>query len=65
MLALNITAPFLLAQAFARPLLASGATGSIINVVSMNSFHGGLNVVPYTASKHGLLGLTRALAAAL
>ena len=28
----------------------------------MNSFHGGLNVVAYTASKHGLLGLTRALA---
>ena len=28
----------------------------------MNSFHGGMNVAAYTASKHGLLGLTRALA---
>ena len=28
----------------------------------MNSFHGGMNVPAYTASKHGLLGLTRALA---
>jgi 2-deoxy-D-gluconate 3-dehydrogenase len=61
-IALNLTAPFLLSQAFARPLLADGRRGSIVNVVSMNSFHGGLNVAGYTASKHGLLGLTRALA---
>jgi 2-deoxy-D-gluconate 3-dehydrogenase len=60
--ALNLTAPFLLAQAFARPLLADGRRGSIVNVVSMNSFHGGMQVASYTASKHGLLGLTRALA---
>ena len=37
-IALNLTAPFLLSQAFARPLLAEGGRGSIINVVSMNSF---------------------------
>ena len=61
-IALNLTAPFLLSQAFARPLLADGGRGSIVNVVSMNSFHGGLHVPAYTASKHGLLGLTRALA---
>ena len=62
MIALNLTAPFLLSQAFARPLLAKGGRGSIVNVVSMNSFQGGLNAVAYTASKHGLLGLTRSLA---
>ena len=61
-IAVNLTAPFLLSQAFARPLLAEGGRGSIVNVVSMNSFHGGLNAVAYTASKHGLLGLTRSLA---
>jgi 2-deoxy-D-gluconate 3-dehydrogenase len=61
-IALNLTAPFLLSQAFARPLLAGGGRGSIVNVVSMNSFHGGMHVPAYTASKHGLLGLTRALA---
>jgi 2-dehydro-3-deoxy-D-gluconate 5-dehydrogenase len=61
-IALNLTAPFLLSQAFARPLLAEGRRGSIVNVVSMNSFHGGMHVAAYTASKHGLLGLTRALA---
>jgi 2-dehydro-3-deoxy-D-gluconate 5-dehydrogenase len=61
-IALNLTAPFLLSQAFARPLLAQGGRGSIVNVVSMNSFHGGIHVPAYAASKHGLLGLTRALA---
>ena len=59
---LNLTAPFFLSQAFAAPLLRDGATGSIINLVSMNSFHGGMQVPAYTASKHGLLGVTRALA---
>jgi 2-dehydro-3-deoxy-D-gluconate 5-dehydrogenase len=61
-IALNLTAPFLLSQAFARALLAEGRRGSIVNVVSMNAFHGGMQVAAYTASKHGLLGLTRALA---
>ena len=59
---LNLTAPFFLAQAFAQPLLRDGGRGSIVNVVSMNSFHGGMEVPAYTASKHGLLGITRALA---
>jgi 2-deoxy-D-gluconate 3-dehydrogenase len=59
---LNLTAPFFLSQAFGRRLLRDGGRGSIINVVSMNSFHGGMEVPAYTASKHGLLGVTRALA---
>jgi 2-deoxy-D-gluconate 3-dehydrogenase len=59
---LNLTAPFFLSQAFAAPLLRDGARGSIVNVVSMNSFQGGMQVPAYTASKHGLLGITRALA---
>jgi 2-deoxy-D-gluconate 3-dehydrogenase len=61
LLALNLTAPFLLSQAFARGLLDRDR-GSIVNVVSMNAFQGGLNVPAYTASKTGLLGLTRSLA---
>ena len=59
---LNLTTPFFLAQAFARPLLRDGGRGSIVNVVSMNSFQGGMEVPAYTAAKHGLLGVTRALA---
>jgi len=59
---LNLTTPFFLAQAFGRRLLEAGRTGSIINTLSMNSFLGGIEVASYTASKHGLLGVTRALA---
>jgi 2-deoxy-D-gluconate 3-dehydrogenase len=59
---LNLTTPFLLSQAFGRKLLDAGRRGSIVNVVSMNSFQGGMEVASYAASKHGLLGLTRALA---
>jgi 2-deoxy-D-gluconate 3-dehydrogenase len=36
--------------------------GKIINIVSMLSFQGGIRVASYTASKSGLLGLTRLLA---
>jgi 2-deoxy-D-gluconate 3-dehydrogenase len=36
--------------------------GKIINVASMLSFQGGVNVSSYTASKHGVAGLTKALA---
>ena len=59
---LNLTTPFFLAQAFANRLFRDGGRGSIINVVSMNSFQGGMEVPAYTAAKHGLLGVTRALA---
>lgn len=61
-LAVDLSAPFVLAQAFARPLLADGAPGKVVNVVSMLSFQGGLNVPAYAAAKSGLAGLTRALA---
>jgi 2-deoxy-D-gluconate 3-dehydrogenase len=36
--------------------------GKIINVASMLSFQGGINVPAYTAAKSGLAGITRALA---
>jgi 2-deoxy-D-gluconate 3-dehydrogenase len=42
-------------------MLAAGG-GSIINVASMLSFQGGINVPSYTASKHGVAGVTKALA---
>lgn len=37
-------------------------TGRIINVASMLSFQGGIRVPAYTASKHGIAGLTKAMA---
>ena len=43
-------------------MIASQRTGKIINVASLLSFQGGIRVASYTASKSGLLGLTRLLA---
>ena len=59
---LDLTVPFLLAQALAGDLAARNASGSIINMCSLNSFQGGFEVAAYAAAKHGLLGTTRALA---
>jgi 2-dehydro-3-deoxy-D-gluconate 5-dehydrogenase len=58
----NLRAAFFLAQAAAKRMLAQGRGGRIVNIASMLSFQGGIRVASYTASKHGLLGLTRLLA---
>ena len=60
-LSLMLTAPFELSQQAARWMLAHGG-GHIINILSTSSFQGARNVAGYVAAKHGLLGLTRALA---
>ncbi len=59
---LNLKSVFFLAQAAARCFLAQGNGGKIVNVASMLSFQGGIRVPSYTASKSGVLGLTRLLA---
>ena len=46
----------------ARQFIAQGQGGKIINIASMLSFQGGIRVPSYTASKSGVLGLTRLLA---
>ena len=58
----NLKATFLLCQAFARQAFARQAGGAIVNVASLLSFQGGIRVPAYTASKHGVAGLTKALA---
>jgi 2-deoxy-D-gluconate 3-dehydrogenase len=58
----NLKSAFFLAQAVARRLIEAGRRGKIINIASMLSFQGGIRVASYTASKSGLLGLTRLLA---
>jgi 2-deoxy-D-gluconate 3-dehydrogenase len=60
-MAVNLDSAFFLAQRFARPMLERGA-GKIINIASVLSTQGGINVVAYVAAKHGIAGLTRALA---
>ncbi|HWI62983.1 MAG TPA: 2-dehydro-3-deoxy-D-gluconate 5-dehydrogenase KduD [Symbiobacteriaceae bacterium] len=58
---INQRAVFFLSQAAARVMVAQGA-GKIINIASMLSFQGGILVPSYTASKHAVAGITKALA---
>ena len=61
-IATNLKVPFFLARAVARRMCDERRRGKIINVASLLSFQGGVNVASYTASKSGLAGLTRLLA---
>jgi len=60
-LAVNLEAPRILSRSFGRGMLARGR-GKVINIASLLSFQGGLNVASYAASKHAIVGLTQALA---
>ena len=57
----DLTATFILSQAAGRVMLKKGK-GKIINIASVLAFQGGINVTAYTSAKHGVVGLTRALA---
>src|SRR5579859_3508168 len=61
-LEVNLVAPFLLARAFAQQMLAA-RSGSIVNVASIAGLFAVSDRAAYNASKHGLVGLTRTLAA--
>jgi 2-dehydro-3-deoxy-D-gluconate 5-dehydrogenase len=58
----NLKSYFFLAQAFARRIMVQGGGGKIVNIASVLSFQGGIRIPSYTASKHGVAGLTRLLA---
>ncbi len=65
----NLSTPFFLCQAVAKWWLTGGRGQSspdarlkIVNIASLLSFQGGILVPAYTASKHGIAGITRALA---
>lgn len=60
-LKVNLKSLMFLSQAAARYFVEQGG-GKIINVASMLSYEGGLGVPSYTASKHGVAGVTRAMA---
>lgn len=59
---LNLKSVFFLCQAFARRATAAGRPGRVVNVGSVLSFQGGIRVASYAAAKHGVAGLTEALA---
>lgn len=57
----NLKGAFFVARNFAQRLLGRDAPGAIVNTCSLTSAVGVPTAVPYTASKSGLLGMTRAL----
>lgn len=59
---INLRSLFFLCQAAARRFVLQKSGGKIINIASMLSFQGGILVPSYTASKSGVMGLTRELA---
>jgi NAD(P)-dependent dehydrogenase (short-subunit alcohol dehydrogenase family) len=61
---INLTAPFLLSQAFAAHL-DSSKQGRIINLLDWRALRPGMDHFPYTISKAGLVALTQSLARSL
>lgn len=61
MIAVNLRAGYQLAQLAAGHYRTEKKRGKIINLASLFSTFGGVNVSGYTCSKHGVVGMTRAL----
>ena len=61
-IATNLTGTFLACRDAAQDMLKA-KWGRILNVASMAGLHGAAYVSPYCASKHGVIGFTRAIAA--
>ena len=60
---INLKALFFTCQAFAKAAIAEGNTpAAVVNIASLLSFQGGIRVPAYTASKHGVAGVTKILA---
>ena len=62
--AVNLTAPALLVRGFLPSLKAKGQ-GRVVNTASTEGLGASYAMTPYTASKHGVIGLTRSLAVEL
>lgn len=58
----NLSGTFLPSQAFARRLVQEGKRGQIVNLASTLGLMAAPNRAAYTASKHGVVGLTRQMA---
>ncbi|MBN9563753.1 MAG: SDR family oxidoreductase [Alphaproteobacteria bacterium] len=59
---INLSGTFLPSQAFARRLVREGKSGQIVNLASTLGLMAAPNRAAYTASKHGVVGLTREMA---
>ena len=63
-MAINLTAPFLLSQAFAKQI-PDQAEGRIVNILDWRALRPGADHLPYTVSKAALAAATQSLAIAL
>jgi len=61
-LQLNLKLVFVLSQVFAAAAIERRQPARIVNIASLLSFQGGIRVAAYAASKHGVAGLTKAVA---
>ncbi len=61
-MAVNLRGAYFLTRAVARGLIAAGRPGSLINVSSQMGHVGGIDRAVYSASKHALEGMTKAMA---
>ncbi|PLS87652.1 MAG: hypothetical protein CYG60_00770, partial [Actinobacteria bacterium] len=61
-LGLNLRAPFLLSQAFARHVARAGSPGNVVNIASSAGVIARPGIAHYCASKAGLMMLTKVLA---
>ena len=61
---INLNATYFLSHEVSK-YMAKQNSGKIINIGSMQSYRAGKNIFPYTTSKHGVIGITKAYADAL
>ena len=61
-LAITLTAPFLLGRTVAKQMIAQGSGGKIVNVGSTSGYYGRNRAIAYTAAKGGVVNLTRSMA---
>ncbi len=61
-LQLNLKLVFVFSQVFAAAAIERRHPARIVNIASLLSFQGGIRVAAYAASKHGVAGLTKAMA---
>lgn len=61
-MAVNLTGAFNICQSFCRYAVENGRKGAVVNISSQAGIEGVPNRLAYVASKHGVIGLTRAVA---
>jgi 2-dehydro-3-deoxy-D-gluconate 5-dehydrogenase len=59
---INLKSAFFLSRTVARHMVDTEIAGRIVNIASILAFQGGIRIPSYTASKHGIVGLTKLMA---